>query len=397
MAAHDANYVDAYYGPEKFQIEAKKTPLNLSQIQEAALRLEKNLHQLPNKNKSSLDGLRLEFLQKQSKAMVARIAIVRGEKMSFDQEASLLYDTTPPHYDVAHFQTILNKIDTLLPGDGTTTERINQFRKQFIIPRDKLETVFAAAIQACREQTLKHIKLPEGESFKLEFVTNKPWSGYNWYKGQYQSVIQINVELPIYIERALDIGCHEAYPGHHTYNALLEKNLVNDRKWLEFSVYPLFSPQSLIAEGSANYGIEIAFPEAVRQQFQRDTLFPLAGIDPALMEKYEALLKLTGQLSYAGNEAARAYLDGKITREQAIAYLIQYELYPPEKAPQRTQFYDTYRSYVINYNVGKDLVKDYIERGINPNSKNRHQHYWKRFEQLLSSPRLPSALKTKQK
>jgi hypothetical protein len=50
---------------------------------------------------------------------------------------------------------------------------------------------------------------------------------------------------------------------------LLEKNLLRDRGWIEFSVYPLFSPQSLIAEGTANYGIEVAFPPAERLQFER--------------------------------------------------------------------------------------------------------------------------------
>ena len=85
-------------------------------------------------------------------------------------------------------------------------------------------------------------------------MTNKPWSGYNWYKGGYYSVIQINTDLPIYIDRAVDLAAHEGYPGHHANNVLLEKNLVKGMGWLEFSVYPLFSPQSLIAEGSANYG-----------------------------------------------------------------------------------------------------------------------------------------------
>jgi hypothetical protein len=106
-------------------------------------------------------------------------------------------------------------------------ERVAAFREQFIIPRDKLEPVFKAAIAGCREQTLKHVKLPANESFDLEFVTNKPWGGYNWYKGNYHSLIQVNVELPIYIDRAIDIGCHEGYPGHHVYNMLLEQHLVN--------------------------------------------------------------------------------------------------------------------------------------------------------------------------
>ena len=73
-------------------------------------------------------------------------------------------------------------------------------------------------------------------------------------------MIQVNTDLPIFIDRAVDLACHEGYPGHHVYNMLMEKNLVRERGWMEFSVYPLFSPQSLIAEGSANFGIEVALP-----------------------------------------------------------------------------------------------------------------------------------------
>jgi len=85
--------------------------------------------------------------------------------------------------------------------------------------------------------------------------------------------------LPSYIDSAVDLGCHEGYPGHHTYNALLEQNLVRNKGWTEFSLYPLFSPQSLLAEGSANYGIELAFPGDERIEFEREHLFPLAGLD----------------------------------------------------------------------------------------------------------------------
>ena len=120
--------------------------------------------------------------------------------------------------------------------------------------------MFDRAIAECRARTLPHVQLPANESFTVEYVTNKPWSGYNWYQGNYRSLIQVNTDLPIYIDRAIDLACHEGYPGHHVYNALLEQHLVRDRGWVEFTVYPLFSPQSLIAEGTANYGIEVAFP-----------------------------------------------------------------------------------------------------------------------------------------
>ena len=102
--------------------------------------------------------------------------------------------------------------------------------------------------------------LPQAERFDLEYVNGTPWSACNWYKGGYRSVIQVNTDLPIAIDRAIDLACHEGYPGHHVYNANLERTLVKERGWVEFSLYPLFSPQSFIAGGSANFGVDMAFP-----------------------------------------------------------------------------------------------------------------------------------------
>jgi hypothetical protein len=128
---------------------------------------------------------------------------------------------------------------------------------------------------------------------------------------------------------------------------------VRDRGWVEFSVYPLRSPQSLIAEGSANYGIDIAFPRAERLQFERSVIFPTAGLDPAGVDDYYSVLSLVDRLSYAGNEAARRYLDGQIDAAAAATWLERYGLYSPPRAQQRMRFVDQYRSYVINYNVAK--------------------------------------------
>lgn len=393
MGTHDPAYVDAYYGPKELQEQAVKAGLSVDDIKAQANALQASLAAQPVPS-DEVDALRLRFLQKQTTAMLGRIDVVQGKKLPFDEETARIFDVVAPHYDRAYFEAILKKIDALLPGPGTTAERVGAFREQFIIPRDKLEPVFKAAIAGCREQTLKHLKLPANESFDLEFVTDKPWGGYNWYKGNYHSLIQVNVELPIYIDRAIDIGCHEGYPGHHVYNMLLEQHLVNERKWLEYSVYPLFSPQSLIAEGSANYGIEMAFPAAERRRFEREVLYPAAGIDPALVDKYEALLALSGELSYASNEAARGYLDGTMTREQAIAWLVEVGLSRQDKAEQAIQFYTNLRSYVVNYNVGKDLVKEYVEReSAGTKDEDRERIRWQALEKLLSSPRLPGDLK----
>ncbi len=234
------------------------------------------------------------------------------------------------------------------------------------------------------------MELPAGESFTVEYVTGKSWSGYNWYQGGFRSLIQVNTDLPIFIDRAIDLACHEGYPGHHVYNMLLEKHLVKDRGWIEFTVYPLFSPQSLIAEGTANFGIEVAFPGAERTAFERDALYPLAGLDPAKADRYAEVQKLLQGLSYAGNEAARRYLNGEIPRQDAEAWLVRYALMAPDRAAQRVRFMDQYRSYVINYNLGQDLVRRYIEsRG---GTAGQPEKRWEEFSRLLSSPRLPSGL-----
>jgi len=260
--------------------------------------------------------------------------------------------------------------------------------------------VFQAAITACRERTLKYITLPESERFTVEYVTNKSWSGYNWYQGNYRSLIQVNTDLPIYIDRAIDLACHEGYPGHHVYNALLEKHLVRDRGWPEFSVYALFSPQSLIAEGTANYGIEVAFPGPERVTFEKAVLFPAAGLDPSRADEYYEAQALVEGLAYAGNEAARQYLDGKIDAAGAAKWLERYALMSPERAAQRVRFFDQYRSYVINYNLGKDMVRQFVESragvggsGSPVDREEVTKRRWDEFEKLLSSPRLPSGLK----
>ena len=181
---------------------------------------------------------------------------------------------------LSDYEPILARIDRLVPGAGPLAERVDAFLDRFVIPNDRLEAVMRAAIAECRRRTLAHIPPPADESFALEFVTGRSWSGYNWYQGNYRSLIQVNTDFPVRLSRAVDLGCHEGYPGHHAYNMLLEEKLAHGRGWVEYMVYPLYSPQSFIAEGSANYGIELAFPGDERLAFETATLYPLAGLTP---------------------------------------------------------------------------------------------------------------------
>ena len=388
VGQYDPDYVDAYYGPEEWRVAAEKGKEPLDSIAAEARSLVSRLEAIDQSGLTDeMLRLRRDYLKGQLSALAARAEMLEGKKFSFDEESRLLYDAVAPTYDAEHFKAILKEIDALLPGKGTIRERYENFRKRFIIPVAKLDTVFRTAIEECRRRTREHISLPEGESFTVEYVTNKPWGGYNWYKGNSRSVIQVNTDLPSYIDRAIDLSAHEGYPGHHVYNALLEEQMVKKRGWIEFTVYPLFSPQSLIAEGSANYGVHVVMTDAERLKFERTVLFPLAGLDPALTETYDRVMELIGKLSYAGNEAARGYLDGSMTRDQAAHFLEEYELMSPERAQKLLDFAQKYRSYLINYNLGQDMVKQYIEsRAHTP------QQQWEEFARLLSSPRLPSGL-----
>jgi hypothetical protein len=390
MGQHDKDYVDAYYGPDDIKKDADAAKLTLDAIGAASVSLQSELAAAPAPP-DELGRLRVQYLEKQLAAMHARVRMVKGERLSFDDESKALYDAVAPAYPESHYQGVLDRLDQRFQGSGTLVDRYDAWRRAFVIPRERLDAVFQAAIAACRERTLQHVKLPPDEHFTVEYVTNKSWSGYNWYQGNFRSLIQVNTDLPIYIDRAVDLACHEGYPGHHVYNALLEQHLVKERGWIEFTAYPLFSPQSLIAEGTANFGIEVAFPGGERVDFERTKLFPLAGIDTARAAEYYEVMALVDQLSYAGNEAARQYLDGKIDAAAATAWLQRYALMPRDRAAQRVRFFDQYRSYVINYNHGKDLVRKFIEsRGGTPDQPARR---WREFEQLLSSPRLPSGLR----
>jgi hypothetical protein len=387
IGQHDDDYVDAYYGPAEWrtEAEAKKVPLDALAARAAALSAALDKEEPPAEE---LGQLRLRYLRRQLEAVSAGLRMLGGERLSFDEESRALYDAVAPTHPESHFQGILEKLETRLPGSGPLIGRYEAFRRDFIIPKDRQDKVFRAAIDACRQRTVKHIALPEGEEFTLEYVTGKSWSGYNWYQGNYRSLIQMNVDLPIYVDRALDLACHEGYPGHHVLNVLIEKNLVRDRGWVEFTVYPLFSPPSLIAEGTANYGIEMAFPGAERLEFERTVLFPLAGLDPKRAGEYYEVQQMVDALAYAGNEAARRYLNGEIDAAKAAEWLERYALMAPERAEQRVRFFDQYRAYVINYNLGKDMVRRFIEGRAGDDPARR----WQEFERLLTTPTLPSDL-----
>jgi len=387
IGEREPGYVDAYYGPKEWAEAAKATPRSLPALAKEASSLAARTTAI---NPAELDPLsvrRRAFLLAQLRAASTRLRMIQGEKLSFAEEAQGLFGVRIELKPLASYDPVLDRIAALVPGSGPLAGRVDAFQDRFTIPKERLKPVFDAAIEECKRRTAAHIQLPPGERFTMEFVTGKSWSGYNYYQGDYNSLIQINTDLPIRISRAVDLGCHEGYPGHHALNMLLEQRLTKERGWIEFSIYPLYSPQSLIAEGTANYGIDLAFPGEQRLQYETRALYPLAGLPTGEAQKYLALQKAMKDLQGARFTIARDYLEGRINRKQAVELTQKYQLVSKARAEQSIDFTDQYRSYVINYGLGQDMARAYVEAaGGTPEAR------WAALERIISEPTLPSDL-----
>jgi hypothetical protein len=183
------------------------------------------------------------------------------------------------------------------------------------------------------------------------------------------------------------LGCHEGYPGHHVTSILIEQRYLVEKGWIEFKLQSLWGPAVLIGEGSAEYGIELAFPDDESAAFQLEVLAPLAGLDPEKVAFWNELMVLRGQLdNFAATATAQRYLDGEITREEAIKLRQKYGLIPRDRAERSIRFAETARTYVLTYSLGKEIVKTYIEKqsGDDPAAR------WKAFKQLIVELPAPS-------
>jgi hypothetical protein len=134
--------------------------------------------------------------------------------------------------------------------------------------------------------------------------------------------------------------------------------------------------------------VTLVFPNDTEWQWGRDTTYPIAGIDPALAEQSHRVTKLSEELGYASIDAARAYLDGTRSAEETIAWLQKFTFATPDEARRTLSFFETYRSYIVNYQLGEDLIEQYVDRVAGKDLDAR----WKAFVELLSTPPLVSEL-----
>jgi hypothetical protein len=387
IGTHEDGYIDAYYGPAELRAAAETAPRDKAALLAATRDLAARLDRTARRVTDTMERRRVAFLRAQLRAAETRLLMMQGTRFAFADEAERLFGVRPALKPLASYAAHLAAVEALVPGDGPLATRVEAYLDRFTIPKDRLQKTFDAAIARCRGRSTAHIAMPEGESFRLEFVTGKSWSGYNYYQGNYHSLIQVNTDLPIRLSRALDLGCHEGYPGHHLLNMKLEEQLVKGRGWIEYSVYPLYSPQSLIAEGTANYGIDLAFPADGKADTERDILMPIAEIPPVSDDRYWRLLNAIDALTGARLTIAQQYLDGAIDRAKAVELTQTYLLMSPQRADQSVRFTEQYRSYVINYGLGEQMVRAFIER-----DQPTRDEMWRRMARLIGEPTLPGDL-----
>src|SRR5262245_113222 len=126
MGQHDADYVDAYYGPAEWKKEADASKVDLDTIGARARALTQDLDRQrqaaqPSSGNSSNDEmvrLRGQYLERQLFALTARVRMLKGERLTFDDESKALYDAVAPTYPDAHFQEILDRLDKRFSGSG---------------------------------------------------------------------------------------------------------------------------------------------------------------------------------------------------------------------------------------------------------------------------------------
>jgi hypothetical protein len=383
IGAHEKGYIDAYFGPPEWKTEAEAHPRSIPALKAEADRIHVALEAINAAGLSPLERRREAWLAANIASARYRLDMIEGVRSPFREEATRLFALTPELQPLESYDSVLARIDALVPGDGPLAERIEAFRSRYFIPSDRLNAVMDAAIGECRRRTLAHMALPGNERFSMEFVTRQSWSAYNWYKGDNQSLIQVNTDLPISLERAVGLGCHEGYPGHHVQGIYNERNY-RERGLIEFSVAPLYAPSSPLNEGGANFSVDLAFPEAERVRFEAEALYPLAGLDPATARAYDDLRKALIDLSGARLTIAAMYLDGEVDRNRAIELTQRYQLSSRARAEQSIAFTEQYRSYVINYSTGEDLVRAYVKRAGESETAQ-----WAAYEHILSEPTLP--------
>jgi hypothetical protein len=341
-------YIDAYSGPPEWKKVEKKSLEELSRLAQA-------LHH-------DVDSV---WLEAQVNSMRTVIDVLRGESIAYKLEIKDVYDIEVEKKPEETFEKAIEKLESLLPGEGDVGTRLETLRDKFTIPPENILTVCQHINQELRQRSKVRFVLPENESFDIQLVNNKTWSGYNWYLGDYKSRVDINTDLPVRLFNLPHLLAHEGYPGHHTEHVLKDKHLIQDQQKLEHSIFLLNSPESVLAEGIAESALEMVMTEAeVLEMLEHLLSVSKVKASPEDLQLIYKAMKLIEELGYVSGNAALMLHEEKRSLNDVQAYLEKYALVTTQRAKQMLDFLQApaSRSYIFTYSVGEDLLKELLKK-----------------------------------
>ena len=338
LGRHVDGLVDSYYGPPELlrcvDAEPLRDPVELVQDAEGIL--------------AETDD---QWLTAQVVGLEAVGRKLAGEEIPYLEEVERCYGTRPELVPETVFEQAHAELDEVLPGVGSLAERYQAWREANPLPPEVLEPAMKSIAQDVRERTRDLYGLPEGEDAQLDFVTDEPWSAYNYYLGGLRSRVAVNLDVPMVPSFITELMTHELYPGHHTEHAWKEQLHVREAGRIEESILLIGTPQSLIAEGIARLASEMLVDD--EDELTAHHLIPL-GIDYDA-ESAAQIRRAKAPLDFvAGTNAAILLHDRGLPEDEVRAYLQQWRLMSDSLVDQSMRFISDpmWRAYVPTYSEG---------------------------------------------
>lgn len=334
-----------------------------------------------SKPQDRLDAMRFRSLRARLVSLQAHAEVLGGAKLTMADRVERFYGFRPDFRPLNEYDPGLDRLDKAIPGPGTLAERIAALKTAALVPADRIEPVFKAAFAECRRRTLKHMALPQPESVEVLFLHDLPAPAEDVYQGNGRSRARINLDSPVDVDRLLAAACHETYPGHHSHFVNLDDALSHGRGWREFDVEIEDGPQFAVAESVAEYGVGLTFPVEERIAFQRDVLYPLAGLKMQNVDAWRAYISARPDVLGATATVARDYLSGAIDQQTALRLFVRYRLQTPTAAGQMLKMVDMFGSLVIASDFGWYTM----DRAMQGKSVDEQ---WRLFRQIEREPML---------
>jgi hypothetical protein len=381
LGERDPDSLDFYVGSDPMVEKGRLAPEDIDSLHRSAVRLSGQVQALPES--AQVDAQKKASLLAQIGAIILRTEQLQGKNRTFDEESHIFFGVVAPRdVDAGQRKLVRERLAGLLGKEKATAEAYSRFDARFIVPPNRVPAVLNTALQQCKTLTLEHMKLPAGEHVDIEYVFHKPWSAFSHYLGNAHSLIQINMDYPLTVDRILNLACHEGYPGHHVFNTMRDQTVIRGMHLDEFRVQPTFSPQSYLSEAAASYSPQLVLSSFERLHIERDLLFPIAGLKGLNAEQYLEVEDLVNQLHTAEPSIARDYLDGRLEWARSVDAL-EHEVLM-EHGETFLLYLNEYRSYMLSYTLGSDAVQRFVEDG-HPTDAER----WRRYLSLMKNPFVP--------